>query len=225
MQNVWLLSHFVDPVYVTLDQTNLCTTCDQHRILQKKMSVVFLTTNAYERTFYSIGNIWCFFFFLTDFCLHTYYTHFESCWPCWYLETIMCTQLLVVIFFLHGTAIFHYLSFVLLSLKTKLNLCLQSSCFNSLFCELLSMYFFCMEWSKNMQMHWPSSCFFLELWAYLSCDLFCIWLGLVQMVPDATTLAKIHRESGLIGPLKENTIRKWFRHHHRLESSYQEVTS
>ncbi|NXO27286.1 P3C2G kinase, partial [Cisticola juncidis] len=47
--------------------------------------------------------------------------------------------------------------------------------------------------------------------------------GLVQMVPDATTLAKIHRESGLIGPLKENTINKWFRHHHPLESSYQEA--
>uniref|UniRef100_A0A8B9GLK4 Phosphatidylinositol 3-kinase C2 domain-containing subunit gamma n=1 Tax=Amazona collaria TaxID=241587 RepID=A0A8B9GLK4_9PSIT len=47
--------------------------------------------------------------------------------------------------------------------------------------------------------------------------------GLVQMVPDATTLAKIHRESGLIGPLKENTIKKWFRHHHPLESSYQEA--
>ncbi|XP_027759457.1 phosphatidylinositol 4-phosphate 3-kinase C2 domain-containing subunit gamma-like, partial [Empidonax traillii] len=46
--------------------------------------------------------------------------------------------------------------------------------------------------------------------------------GLVQMVPDATTLAKIHRESGLIGPLKENTIKKWFHHHHPLESSYQE---
>ncbi|KFW84089.1 Phosphatidylinositol 4-phosphate 3-kinase C2 domain-containing subunit gamma, partial [Manacus vitellinus] len=49
--------------------------------------------------------------------------------------------------------------------------------------------------------------------------------GLVQMVPDATTLAKIHRESGLIGPLKENTIKKWFHHHHPLESSYHEVTS
>ncbi|KFP32475.1 Phosphatidylinositol 4-phosphate 3-kinase C2 domain-containing subunit gamma, partial [Colius striatus] len=47
--------------------------------------------------------------------------------------------------------------------------------------------------------------------------------GLVQMVPDATTLAKIHRESGLIGPLKENTIKKWFHHHHSLESSYQEA--
>ncbi|XP_027521013.1 phosphatidylinositol 4-phosphate 3-kinase C2 domain-containing subunit gamma [Corapipo altera] len=47
--------------------------------------------------------------------------------------------------------------------------------------------------------------------------------GLVQMVPDATTLAKIHRESGLIGPLKENTIKKWFHHHHPLESSYHEA--
>uniref|UniRef100_A0A8D0G456 Phosphatidylinositol-4-phosphate 3-kinase catalytic subunit type 2 gamma n=1 Tax=Strix occidentalis caurina TaxID=311401 RepID=A0A8D0G456_STROC len=47
--------------------------------------------------------------------------------------------------------------------------------------------------------------------------------GLVQMVPDATTLAKIHRESGLIEPLKENTIKKWFHHHHPLESSYQEA--
>ncbi|NXX90271.1 P3C2G kinase, partial [Centropus bengalensis] len=47
--------------------------------------------------------------------------------------------------------------------------------------------------------------------------------GLVQMVPDATTLAKIHRESGVIGPLKENTIKKWFRHHHPLESNYQEA--
>ncbi|KAM6290403.1 phosphatidylinositol 3-kinase C2 domain-containing subunit gamma [Porphyrio hochstetteri] len=47
--------------------------------------------------------------------------------------------------------------------------------------------------------------------------------GLVQMVPDATTLAKIHRESGLIGPLKENTIKKWFHHHHPRESSYQEA--
>ncbi|KYO36673.1 phosphatidylinositol 4-phosphate 3-kinase C2 domain-containing subunit gamma [Alligator mississippiensis] len=47
--------------------------------------------------------------------------------------------------------------------------------------------------------------------------------GLVQMVPDATTLAKIHRESGLIGPLKENTIKKWLSHHHPLESSYQEA--
>ncbi|NXG27617.1 P3C2G kinase, partial [Dromaius novaehollandiae] len=47
--------------------------------------------------------------------------------------------------------------------------------------------------------------------------------GLVQMVPDATTLAKIHRKSGLIGPLKENTIKKWFHHHHPLELSYQEA--
>lgn len=69
-----------------------------------------LEINAYERTIYSIVNTW----FkkkknLTDFCLHIHYTHFECCWPCWYLETLMHAQLLLVILFLHGTAVFHYL--------------------------------------------------------------------------------------------------------------------
>ncbi|KAI1238754.1 hypothetical protein IHE44_0011840 [Lamprotornis superbus] len=59
--------------------------------------------------------------------------------------------------------------------------------------------------------------------ASITLFIFHVNTGLVQMVPDATTLAKIHRESGLIGPLKENTIKKWFHHHHPLESSYQEA--
>ncbi|TKC47042.1 hypothetical protein EI555_020989 [Monodon monoceros] len=45
--------------------------------------------------------------------------------------------------------------------------------------------------------------------------------GLVQMVPDAITLAKIHRHSGLIGPLKENTIKKWFSQHNHLKVDYE----
>ncbi|XP_004435480.1 PREDICTED: phosphatidylinositol 4-phosphate 3-kinase C2 domain-containing subunit gamma [Ceratotherium simum simum] len=47
--------------------------------------------------------------------------------------------------------------------------------------------------------------------------------GLVQMVPDAVTLAKIHRHSGLIGPLKENTIKKWFSQHNRLKADYEKA--
>ncbi|XP_057557627.1 phosphatidylinositol 3-kinase C2 domain-containing subunit gamma isoform X3 [Hippopotamus amphibius kiboko] len=47
--------------------------------------------------------------------------------------------------------------------------------------------------------------------------------GLVQMVPDAVTLAKIHRHSGLIGPLKENTIKKWFSQHNHLKVDYEEA--
>lgn len=47
--------------------------------------------------------------------------------------------------------------------------------------------------------------------------------GLVQMVPDAITLAKIHRHSGLIGPLKENTIKKWFSQHNHLKADYEKV--
>ncbi|XP_054552739.1 phosphatidylinositol 3-kinase C2 domain-containing subunit gamma [Talpa occidentalis] len=47
--------------------------------------------------------------------------------------------------------------------------------------------------------------------------------GLVEMVPDAVTLAKIHRHSGLIGPLKENTIKKWFSHHNHLKVDYEKA--
>ncbi|XP_030071073.1 phosphatidylinositol 3-kinase C2 domain-containing subunit gamma [Microcaecilia unicolor] len=49
--------------------------------------------------------------------------------------------------------------------------------------------------------------------------------GLVHMVPDAITLAKIHRQSGIIGPLKENTILKWFRRHHPSQVSYQKAVN
>ncbi|XP_040824245.1 phosphatidylinositol 4-phosphate 3-kinase C2 domain-containing subunit gamma isoform X2 [Ochotona curzoniae] len=47
--------------------------------------------------------------------------------------------------------------------------------------------------------------------------------GLVQMVPDAVTLAKIHRHSGLMGPLKENTIKKWFSQHNHIKADYEKA--
>nr|XP_020770241.1 phosphatidylinositol 4-phosphate 3-kinase C2 domain-containing subunit gamma-like [Odocoileus virginianus texanus] len=47
--------------------------------------------------------------------------------------------------------------------------------------------------------------------------------GLVQMVPDAVTLAKIHRRFGPIGPLKGNTIKKWFSQHNPLKVDYEKV--
>ncbi|XP_008576037.1 PREDICTED: phosphatidylinositol 4-phosphate 3-kinase C2 domain-containing subunit gamma, partial [Galeopterus variegatus] len=47
--------------------------------------------------------------------------------------------------------------------------------------------------------------------------------GLVQMVPDAVTLAKIHRHSGLMGPLKENTIKKWFSQHNHSKADYEKA--
>lgn len=34
--------------------------------------------------------------------------------------------------------------------------------------------------------------------------------GLVQLVPDSTTLAKIQNKSGLFGPLKDSSMKKWF---------------
>ncbi|KAH0516431.1 Phosphatidylinositol 4-phosphate 3-kinase C2 domain-containing subunit gamma [Microtus ochrogaster] len=47
--------------------------------------------------------------------------------------------------------------------------------------------------------------------------------GLIEMVPDAITLAKIHLHSGLIGPLKENTIKKWFSQHNHLKEDYEKA--
>uniref|UniRef100_UPI00398F1EB9 phosphatidylinositol 4-phosphate 3-kinase C2 domain-containing subunit beta-like isoform X10 n=1 Tax=Pristiophorus japonicus TaxID=55135 RepID=UPI00398F1EB9 len=45
--------------------------------------------------------------------------------------------------------------------------------------------------------------------------------GLVEMVPGATTLAKIHMKHGIIGPLKENTLSKWFQEHNPTKESHQ----
>ncbi|XP_067915047.1 phosphatidylinositol 4-phosphate 3-kinase C2 domain-containing subunit beta-like isoform X2 [Heterodontus francisci] len=45
--------------------------------------------------------------------------------------------------------------------------------------------------------------------------------GLVEMVPGATTLAKIHMKHGIIGPLKENTLSKWFQEHNPTEELHK----
>ncbi|XP_048191003.1 LOW QUALITY PROTEIN: phosphatidylinositol 3-kinase C2 domain-containing subunit gamma [Perognathus longimembris pacificus] len=47
--------------------------------------------------------------------------------------------------------------------------------------------------------------------------------GLVQMVPQAVTLAHVHRQAGLLGPLKENSIQKWFRQHHGSGEDYEKA--
>lgn len=130
----------------------------------------------------------------------------------------------MILFLLHRTAPFHSAPFNsnFQRARVKQKQFMFSVAF--IIYKLLTMYIFS-AWNDQTtgNMHWlPSYAFKVE---DFSCKLFSIWLGLVQMVPDATTLAKIHRESGLIGPLKENTIKKWFHHHHPLESSYQEVTS
>ncbi|XP_067860850.1 phosphatidylinositol 3-kinase C2 domain-containing subunit gamma-like isoform X2 [Heptranchias perlo] len=45
--------------------------------------------------------------------------------------------------------------------------------------------------------------------------------GLVEMVPGATTLAKIHMKHGIIGPLMENTLSKWFQEHNPTEELHK----
>ncbi|XP_043943189.1 phosphatidylinositol 4-phosphate 3-kinase C2 domain-containing subunit gamma [Protopterus annectens] len=47
--------------------------------------------------------------------------------------------------------------------------------------------------------------------------------GMVELVKDATTLAKIHSKSGIIGPLKEDTLEKWFRHHNPTKAGYEKA--
>ncbi|KAG8438516.1 hypothetical protein GDO86_004907 [Hymenochirus boettgeri] len=48
--------------------------------------------------------------------------------------------------------------------------------------------------------------------------------GLIEMVPNATTLAKIHSQSGILGPLNERSIKKWFRRNHPLPCDYEKAT-
>lgn len=121
-----------------------------------------LEINAYERTIYSIVNTWFkkkkkFNRFLFAHTLYPLWMFLALLVP-W--NTYACT-IVTGDFISSWNCHFSLSSFVLLSLKTKkkVNLCL-SSCFNQLFCKFLSVYFLCMEWSKNMQMLWPSSRFF-----------------------------------------------------------------
>ncbi|KAM3909990.1 phosphatidylinositol 3-kinase C2 domain-containing subunit gamma-like [Leptodactylus fuscus] len=44
--------------------------------------------------------------------------------------------------------------------------------------------------------------------------------GLVQLVPDSTTLAKIQNKSGLFGPLKDSSMKKWFQNNNAASDNF-----
>ncbi|XP_073506684.1 phosphatidylinositol 3-kinase C2 domain-containing subunit gamma isoform X2 [Phyllobates terribilis] len=44
--------------------------------------------------------------------------------------------------------------------------------------------------------------------------------GLIHLVPDSTTLAKIQHRSGLLGPLKDSSMRKWFQNNQTASDNF-----
>ncbi|XP_069763558.1 phosphatidylinositol 3-kinase C2 domain-containing subunit gamma-like isoform X2 [Narcine bancroftii] len=47
--------------------------------------------------------------------------------------------------------------------------------------------------------------------------------GMVEIIPGATTLAKIHMKHGMTGPFKESTLLKWFQEHNPTEELHNKA--